>query len=291
VDSANYRDTYAVVSSILQISPQITIEKIGAQLGHQELVTVAKKILIKYKERFTNSLPEIQRQNVKFDTASFISVPLVLAAEYRNVRVDRQLILDLTETRLKDFKKIYDSMNELVMLPIKAELEKIQQQQKKDPKSKRKRSNKKKNPINSEESSQLISNSPIESLPKDSTLQILSPIDPPSTKESPPKKLIRSELNSNVLVNQDKITEDQIEQDIQELAFNENNTITLPKPLLALKRKKDFELWKETILSVPNVVKTVTAAEQTTLDDFISIAKKKPKLTKENSQLSETMIL
>jgi len=127
VDSSNYRDTYAVVSSILEINPQITIEKIGAQIGHTELVIVAKKILAKYKERFINSLPEIQRQHVKFDTAPFISVPLILAAEYRNVRIDRQTILDLTETRVKDFKKIYDSMDELVMQPIKTELEKINQ--------------------------------------------------------------------------------------------------------------------------------------------------------------------
>jgi len=108
VESSAYRDTYSIVSSVLQISPLITLEKIGAQLGHPELVTVAKKILIKYKERFINSLPEIQRQNVKFDTAPFISVPLVLASEYRNIRIDRQQVLDLTETRVKDFKKALD---------------------------------------------------------------------------------------------------------------------------------------------------------------------------------------
>jgi len=104
-------------------------------------------------------------------------------------------------------------------------------------------------------------------------------------------KEIRSELNSNVLVNQGKITEDQIEKDIQELAFNENNTITLPKPLLALKRKKEFEIWKETVLFRPqNVVNTVT--EQTTLDDFVTSSAKKPKLNPENNnpENSETIL-
>jgi len=257
VDSSTYRDTYAVVTSILEISPQITIEKIAAQIGHPELILVAKKILIKYKERFINSLPEIQRQSVKFDTAPFISVPLVLAAEYRNVRVDRQNILDLTETRLKDFKKIYVSMDELVMQPIKSELEKINQNNPKKKKTKRKLSTPQKNIPNSFD----------------------DPSDPlPSQVEKMSRDPVKSELNSNVLVNNQKISEDQIEKDIQEFAINENCTVTLPKPLLDLKRKKEFQIWKESVLSTPQ--KVLPETEQTSLDDYFTKSTKKRKISK-----------
>lgn len=247
--------------------PQITIEKIGAQIGHPELVIVAKKILVKYKERFINSLPEIQRQNVKFNSAPFVSVPMVLAAEYRNVKIDRQVILDLTETRWKDFKKIYDSMDELVMQPIKLELEKINQN---DPKKKSKRKR-----------SIPLSDVPVIYNSTDNNLEPVSKQLPCSESDNVSPKIIKeSELNNNVLVNKEKISEHQVEKDIEELAYNENSTVTLPKPILDLKKKQEFQLWKETVLSVPKVPVS-SATEQTCIDDyFLQSPQKKRRVSK-----------
>jgi len=89
---------------------------------------------------------------------------------------------------------------------------------------------------------------------------------------------VKSELNSNVLVNNLQISEDQIEKDIQEFAINENCTVTLPKPLLDLKRKKEFQIWKESVLSTPQ--KVLPETEQTSLDDYFTKSTKKRKISK-----------
>jgi len=65
VDSNTYRDTYATVSSILEINPQITFEHLGIQLGHPELTPVAKRILDKVQRTVCQFPPrdsEIQSQ-------------------------------------------------------------------------------------------------------------------------------------------------------------------------------------------------------------------------------------
>jgi len=108
------------------------------------------------------------------------------------------------------------------------------------------------------------------------TSQVLS-----ESLENTQKVIKESELNSNVLVNKEKISEDQIEKDIEELAYNDNDTITLPKPLLDLKRKQDFNLWKESILkSGPQ--KVIPATEQTLIEDYFtkSITKKRKLIQK-----------
>jgi len=72
------------------------------------------------------------------------------------------------------------------------------------------------------------------------------------------------------LVNKEKISEDQIEKDIEELAFNDNDTITLPKPLWDLKRKQDFNLWKESILNTGPKKVVIPATEQTLIEDYFT---------------------
>jgi len=69
-------------------------------------------------------------------------------------------------------------------------------------------------------------------------------------QEKSDKKKVRSELNSALLVNQEEITEQQVELDIEEFAQNENGEgPTLPKVLRERKRQREYQEWKEKALA------------------------------------------
>jgi len=126
VDSDTYRHTYGLVVNLLEIRPQITLESVGILLGIPHITPLATKILEKYKERVLKTVPDIQKPKIKLDSSPFVSVPFALAAEYRALKIDKNTLLDVTETTRKDFSKLYDSMDELVLKPIKNELQKLQ---------------------------------------------------------------------------------------------------------------------------------------------------------------------
>jgi len=179
-------------------------------------------------------------------------------------------------------------MNELVMQPIKEELEKLNQLHAKNnpKKSKRKQT---KTPSQTPQNGNLTSSLSLHTEPTENS-------EPKEIRSESinnilvNKKEIRSELNSNVLVNKKRLSGEQIEKDIEELAYTDNMMVCLPKPLLDLKRKQEFELWKETVLGMPQ--KVTMGSEQTSLDDFFtqSISKKRrlsqssdPTVTKEEN--------
>jgi len=229
-----------------------------------------KKILDKYKERFLKSLPEIQRPHAKFDSAPYVSVPFALAAEFRDVKIDRKVLLDLTETRLNDFKKIYDSMDELVMQPIKDELQKVE-----TPKKRNRLPRKAKNNSQNSEVAETPAKPVISEQTKDKPVGKGSNTSktPPESPAKEKKQKHKSEFNSTLLVNEEEITTQQVELDIEEFAHNDGKDPTLPKVLRDKKRQREYQEWKEKALANRTTVPR-GKTKQLSLDSFTQPTKK-----------------
>jgi len=303
VDSETYRHTYGVVLKTLDVSPQINLESVGIHLGIPHLTPLATKILNKYKERVLKTIPDIQKPKVKFDSSPYVSVPFALATEFRTVKIDRNTLLDVTETSKKDFTKLYDHMNELVMLPIKNELQKIS--------LKKKTYSHKKHSLETNNTQETHQDKPIEPTdanPKDEETtkkleETKKPEEIPPTSPNDVEKLENDQINKGEVISPGKpdtqalgtkskeVTSPgnhddrllQIAVDIWDFSKSEDGKApVLPKIIAQRKKQKEFEEWKAKVIQ-SNVAETPSFKRkiQTTLD-FVPSKKQKVDTTQQN---------
>uniref|UniRef100_A0A6B2L7X0 Uncharacterized protein n=1 Tax=Arcella intermedia TaxID=1963864 RepID=A0A6B2L7X0_9EUKA len=302
VDSEAYRHTYGVVLKTLDISPQINLESVGIHLGIPHLTPLATKILTKYKERVLKTIPDIQKPKVKFDSSPYVSVPFALATEFRAVKLDRNTLLDVTETSKKDFSKLYDHMNELVMLPIKNELQKVSlkkkthhRKQSEETKETQLETNQEKG---KEEEKTVV---PLDDKSKDEgTTQKPEEVAVCTKRESlengknKEKEEVSSPGKPDLLAVDQKGTQVssseshderllQIAVDIWDFSKSEDGKApVLPKIIAQRKKQKEFEEWKAKVLQ-SNTAETPSFKRkvQTTLD---FVPSKKQKIDRDNTQ-------
>jgi len=108
------------VTNILHIIIPLQFELICKEFECPRLAKFAKKIFNRYKETFIKALPENRREDVHFDNPSYAAASFLLTAEYMKVKIDKKKLLEITDCRSKDFEQSYESINELIFIPLKA---------------------------------------------------------------------------------------------------------------------------------------------------------------------------
>jgi len=215
VDDNTFKDAYATVISILKLSVGTTFHELGEHFACPRVAQLAEKVFKKYKERFLESLPAPRRAHAIFDSPAYIAATFLLSAEFLKVSVHRQELLDLTITKQADLKKMYDSIDELIFVPLRKELEQNQQPNSDKPK---KRRNRKTTP-----SQQSTHNKEMATEDKE-VLDIPSdPLIPQSETKSPTKPEWKAEVNTCLSIK--TLESSQIKKDLEEFSVGHKKTV------------------------------------------------------------------
>jgi len=112
-----YIQTLDLLRGSLGIRSKITFKELGVQFGCIFLISTCEKILQHLKTSLELALNPIQRSYIDFDKPAFVAAVFYSCCKRAQVRVDRNLLIDISKTNLGDFqsvqKLIFDHCEEM----------------------------------------------------------------------------------------------------------------------------------------------------------------------------------